>query len=173
MNCENCEKQEQIIDKLRKENDELKTRIAMLEAKLARYENPHIPPSKREFQSNRTKKSDGKPGRKEGHEGVTREQPEPTHFAEVTKDRCPQCSAKLGKPFHTERKIIEEIPESQPVKIIEFSINHYICPSCGKEVVGEHPELPREGNFGKNALAHVTLMKYEDRLPFRKIQATL
>lgn len=175
--CENCKRLEKIIERLRnemqKEIDELKAKVAMLEAKLAQYENPHTPPSKRMFPPNKTNNSNGKPGRKEGHEGVTRERPEPTHFAEATKDRCPHCSAKLGEPFHTERKIIEEIPEPQPMKIIEFGINHYICPSCGKEVVGEHPELPREGNFGKNALAHVTLMKYEDRLPFRKIQATL
>lgn len=166
MRCENCEKLEQVIE-------ELKKRIAGLEAKLARYENPHTPPSKREFQPNRTKKSNGKPGRKEGHEGITRKQPEPTHFAKATKEVCPYCSAMLGKPSYTERKIIEEIPEPQPMKIIEFTINHYLCPSCGKDVVGEHPELPQEGNFGKNAVAHVTLMKYEDRLPFRKIKASV
>ena len=166
MRCENCERLEQVIESLKK-------RVAELEAKLARYENPHTPPSKRGLKPNRTSKSNRKSGRKEGHQGITREQPEPTHFAEATKERCPHCSAKLGEPSCTERKLIEEVPEPRPVKIIEFKINHYLCPSCGKEVVGERPELPKEGNFGKNALAHVTLMKYEDRLPFRKIQATL
>lgn len=164
--CENCKM-------LRKEIDELKAKVATLEARLARYENPHTPLSKKMFPPNKTNKSKRKPGRKDGHEGVTREQRKPTHFAKATKDTCPDCSTKFGEPFNIERKIVEEIPEPPPVKVIAFEICYYRCPSCDRIVVGEHPELPREGNFGKNAIAHVALMKYEDRLPFRKIQTTL
>ena len=34
-------------------------------------------------------------------------------------------------------------------------------------------KFSNEGSFGKNVLAHVTLMKYDDRLPARKITCTL
>lgn len=166
MKCENCERLGQTINELKKE-------IAELKAKLAKYESPHTPPSRRDFQSKPPRESSGKPGRKNGHEGITRAQSTPTHFAEATKETCPHCSTRLGVSFDVERKIVEEIPEPQPVKVIEFKIHYYRCPRCDTVVAGEHPDLPKEGNFGKNALAHVTLMKYEDRLPFRKIQATL
>lgn len=166
MSCENCEKLEQVIEGLKK-------RIAELEAKLARYENPHTPPSKRNFQRNKSHRSNRKPGRKIGHKGVTRKCPTPTHFAEAKRETCPHCTSKLGEPFDIAHKIIEEIPKPQPMKVIDIEVYYYRCPSCDNIVVGEHPDIPKEGNFGKNALAHVTLMKYEDRLPFRKIQATL
>ena len=33
--------------------------------------------------------------------------------------------------------------------------------------------MPDEGDFGKNLLSHVTLMKFEDRLPLRKVKRSL
>jgi transposase len=79
----------------------------------------------------------------------------------------------LGDPFRTESKIIEEIPEPQPIVVTEYKVCHYRCPCCQREVVGNDASYPNEGIFGNNTIAQTTLLKYEDRLPHRKIQDAL
>jgi transposase len=40
-------------------------------------------------------------------------------------------------------------------------------------VVARHPDCPPEGRFGRNVSVQATLLKYEERLPLRKVKATL
>jgi len=74
---------DKIIRQLERENELLKARIEELEKPIAFYENAHTPPSlRRGFcggtnGKNLEKSGGGKPGRKKGHRGVTRPQPEP------------------------------------------------------------------------------------------------
>jgi transposase len=158
-------------EQLRRENELLKAKISELEARLAQYENAHTPPSLRRGR-NRKKDKDGmeKPGQKKGHKGVTRPYAMPDSQVEVTADRCPDCGAELGTPFRIESKIIEEIPEPQPIIVTEYKIAHYRCPFCRKDVAASDSGCPHEGKFGNNVIAQATLLKYEDRLPHRKIQ---
>jgi transposase len=86
---------------------------------------------------------------------------------------CPHCSTHLGKSKGVIHKIMTDIPDPQPVKITDYILHVYDCPKCHAEIVAGHPDLPKEGDFGKNILAQTTLMKYEDRLPHRKIQEAL
>jgi len=72
-----------------------------------------------------------------------------------------------------ETKVIEEIPEPQPVIVTEYNIAHYTCPHCQKEVVATDSSCPKEGIFGNNTIAQAALLKYEDRLPHRKIRNAL
>jgi transposase len=164
------------IEQLERENELLKAKISELEARLAKYENAHTPPSLRRGR-NRKKGGDkdnkGKPGQKIGHKGVTRPYAVPDKQVEVIADRCPDCGAELGSPFRIESKIIEEIPKPQPIIVTEYKIAHYRCPCCQKEVVAGNAGCPHKGKFGNNAIAQVTLLKYEDRLPHRKIQDAL
>ena len=163
-----------LVEQLRREIELYKAKTIELEARLAQYENPHTPPSLRRGR-NRKKDNDnkGKPGQKIGHKGVTRPHAVPDSQIEVTADRCPDCGSELGTPFRIESKIIEEIPEPQPVVVTEYKIAHYRCPCCRKEVVANDASCPHEGKFGNNAIAQATLLKYEDRLPHRKIQSAL
>jgi len=164
------------IEQLRDEVEFLKGRIEELEARLAKYENPHTPPSLRRGGKGKRDQNEcerGKPGRKIGHEGVTRPQAKPDRQVEVTADRCPDCDAELGDPIRIESKIIEEIPEPPPIIITEYKIAHYRCPRCQKEVAANNASCPIEGRFGNNIIAQTTLLKYEDRLPHRKIQDAL
>ncbi len=152
----------------------LKARIRELEARLAKYENAHTPPSLRRGRNlKKDKTNKGKPGQKVGHKGMTRPLAIPDSQVEVTADRCPDCGSKLNLPFRFESKVIEEIPEPQPVIVTEYKIAHYICPCCRKEVVARDANCPHEGKFGNNVIAQATLMRYEDRLPHRKIQDAL
>lgn len=148
-------------------------RIAELEKHLLAYENAHTPPSQRRHYPKREKKEGAKIGAPVGHEGVTREIPKPTESKNLELKACPHCNNPLGKPERVERRVIEEIPEPKPVRVIEFFIPHYHCEHCNKDVVAAHPELPNEGNLGNNLQAQIVLMRYEDRLPYRKIVNTL
>jgi transposase len=178
-----CDNEIKIIERLqeekallKEENEILKTSIEELEARLAKYENAHAPPSlRRGGNSGKGRKqiSGKKPGQKKGHKGITRPQPEPDNEVEVTADRCPYCDTKLDSPFRTESEIIEDIPAPQPVIVTEFKIAHYTCPRCQREIVATHPDCPKEGRFGNNTIARATLLKYEDRLPHRKIRNAL
>jgi transposase len=164
------------IAELKRENELFRGRITQLEARLAQYENAHTPPSLRRGGNRKKGQNEGDkgtPGQKTGHKGLTRPYAKPDKEVEVTADRCPDCGTKLGRPFRIESKIIEEIPEPQPVTVTEYKIAHYTCPYCQKEVVASDTGCPNEGRFGNNTIAQATLLKYEDRLPHRKIQDAL
>jgi len=155
---------------LEEENAFLKAKVEELENRLLAYENAHTPPS---LKLNRPPKkpSPRRLGAKEGHPKWEREEPEPTGSVEYIEEKCPKCDAELGRPFRTERIIEEEIPKPQPVEVIEHLINHYECPKCQKHVIARN-NAPK-GRFGKNVQAHVTLLKFDDRLPLRKVVSSL
>jgi transposase len=146
---------------------ELQKKVSELEARLAKYENAHTPPSLRE--TKRTRPKSKTLGRPKGYKGNTRPTPEPEETKDVTVEECPHCHSPLGEPVKVESRIIEDIPEPRAVKVTEFRLAHYDCSSCGEHVVARHPECPTEGRFGPRALAHITLLKYDDRLPHRKV----
>ena len=163
---------QELNEQLRRENELLKAKIIELEAKLSQYENAHTPPSLsrgRNRKKDQDKNNHGKPGQNIGHKGVTRPYATPDRQVEVKMDRCPDCGAALGTPFKVDSKIIEEIPEPQPIIVTEYKIAHYRCPCCQKEVVASDSSCPHEGKFGNNVIALATILKYEDRLPHRKI----
>ena len=165
-----------VIAQLEHEIELLRARIRQLEAQLAKYENPHTPPSLRRGGTSRKNQKKGggkKPGQKKGHTGVTRPPAKPAKHVEVTTERCPDCGTELGDPFRVESRIIEEIPEPQPVIVTEYRIAHYTCPGCQREVVATDPDCPKEGAFGNNTIAQTTVLKYEERLPYRKIRKVL
>ena len=106
------------MERLKRENELLKDQIAKLEARLAKYENAHTPPSLRRGRKRKKEYNEGdkgKPGQKVGHKGVSRPHANPDKQVEVTTDRCPDCGTELGDPVRIESKIIEEIPEPQPI----------------------------------------------------------
>ena len=149
-------------------------KIEELEHRLMKYENPHTPPSKDERSKEKVKvKKRGKPGRLPGHEGTTRPQPVPDKTERVEIDRCPHCSARLGEPVKVERDIVEEIPEPQPEEVICYETLHYRCRKCGKRILSIHPDKPKSGRLGANAQVTITMMRYNARLPHRKIAEIL
>src|SRR3989338_6329893 len=150
-------------ESLEKENKELKKILTV-------FINPHTPSSKQLFKR-RVSHASKKLGAPRGHEGATRKTPEPTETLNHFLTKCPTCNELLGKPFDFEERIVEDIPEPQPVKVTKHVICFYNCKNCG--VVTAKTDLPNEGSFGKNVLAQTTLMKYDDRLPARKVVNTL
>lgn len=152
--------------------EELIKIILDLQKRLLAYENAHTPPSQQRKYPKR-ESSGNQVGAPKGHEGTTRPTPEPNKFEELKFDSCPNCNKRLGRPRSIKKRIIEDIPDLLPLIITEFTIPHYFCNHCNAEVIPSHPGLPDEGRFGPNLQTEITLMKYEDRLPHRKIASTL
>ena len=152
--------------------EELIIIILDLQRRLLAYENAHTPPSQQRKYPKR-ESSGNQIGSPKGHEGTTRPIAKPNKFEELKLDACPHCNKRLGRPRSIKKRIIEDIPEPQPLIITEFTIPHYFCNYCNAEVIPSHPELPDEGRLGLNLQAQIALMKYEDRLPHRKIANTL
>ncbi|MEK6868652.1 MAG: IS66 family transposase [Nanoarchaeota archaeon] len=161
-----------VCDNCKEEFEKLTKRIEELERRLAQYENANTPSSRIRFPPRIVNFDKKKPGQKEGHDGTTRAKPFPTMSIELIEEKCPSCNSKLGNPFKTISKIVEEIPEPQPVIVTEYKINHYKCKRCNKEVIAQSP-FPEQSNFGANTLAHVTLLKFDDRLPLKKVCSAL
>jgi len=164
---------EQEIKELKEENKKLRETVQTLEKRLKAYENPHTPPSKQRFKRNQGGRgfSPGKRGAPKGHYGATREKPMPTTTEWHRLDGCPHCGGKIIKSSKVLRRITEEIPEPQPVMVTEHVFETGICKRCGMVVAGS--DLPEKGDFGKNVLSHVTLLRFEDRLPIRKVVGSL
>lgn len=152
------------IELLEKENESLKR-------KLLAYENAHTPPSLLRKKKPPKNEPSGKLGAPLGHPRYEREEPKPNLSIEYIEEICPHCNSKLGEPFKTERVIEEEIPEPQPIEVIEHLIGHYKCSKCKKHIIAKN-NAP-EGRFGKNVLVHATLLKFDDRLPLRKAVSSL
>jgi transposase len=76
-----------------------------------------------------------RPGRKTGHEGISRIQPEEVdHFKEHTLERCPQCHTPLKEPVKHYRRYIEDIPPVEKPEVTEHTVYGYWCPQCKKIV---------------------------------------
>ncbi len=156
---------------LRKQLLETQKKVLELERRLLAYENAHTPSSKSKKKRYPREKSGRGLGALIGHEKHERKQPEPTETVEHKQELCSGCNKSLGMPFKIDTKTEVEIPEPHPLKIIRHLIFHYKCKCCGKIIVAPH-NAPK-GMFGFNLQTHVTLMKFDDRLPFRKVAVSL
>lgn len=190
-----------MIKKLEKE-------LADIKQRLLHYENSNTPPSKnsllyremkqkrKEERINRENNNDDfasassalskKPGRKNGHVGVTQVFYPAGDPIIHTMDRCPNCNSTRLSVTSTEKRILVDVPEPVPYDVREHIINVYECSRCGSDkLVPESVarDLPstvltdgskrRRGNaivtLGRNALSTISLLWSVARLPQRKI----
>lgn len=156
-------KKEKIIDKLESENIELKKRLLM-------YENAHTPPSLQKNKKRIPRESCGKLGAPIGHIKYDRAEPEIDETIKHTVNTCPYCNSELEIKEILE-VIEEEIPEMKKVKAIKHLIEWGICPKCKKRVVAKN-NAP-VNRFGPILKSKITLLKHDDRLPLRKVEAAL
>jgi len=195
--CRNCERLLRVVRKLNARNSKLKREIDiqkgriielelrnlklkkendMLNRRLKLYENPNTPPSRRRYPKRRSCNNSGRryPGRPKGHPGNTRPKPRQEVVKPPSlKERCERCGAPLGEPCYVNHHVVEEISNPSPKQVIDFLEFEWECDVCGSHAVSRHPDCPPNGRFGKNVYVQTTLMKYEERLPLRKVQAAL
>jgi len=124
---------EETVAELKRDNEEKAKIIAEqakqieeLKAKLARYENPHTPPSaqryKKESKSRNPQKRHSAPN---GHRCATRPTPEPDKMVEVTVDQCNHCGSTNLEECGVEKQVIEDILPPPKIVVIQFNRHKY------------------------------------------------
>jgi len=162
---------EQTIIRLIAERDAAIKRVQELEKKLAFYENPHTPPSqetlKKKIPEENIQKKRGAPV---GHRGATRETPTPEETVVVPPAKiCPKCGKNPGESMDTEEQIVEELVSAY-VKAVKYFKPVHECQHCGFRFTTKHEDCPQKGNFGPILLTYVTMLKYNLRGPYRRVQ---
>ncbi len=176
MTCPDCEPLRTRIRVLEGKLEERERTIAELKRRLALYENPHTPPSRRRYPTRSSARKDGRrfPGRPRGHPGSTRPRPRPDVVkAPPWKESCEGCGAPLRGPSSVDHNVVEEIGNPSPKQVIDFLEFQWECGTCGSSTVSRHPDCPPSGRFGRNVLVQATLMKFEERLPYVKVCESL
>jgi hypothetical protein len=207
--CPTCNELRSIVSRKADKIRELEERLEELKRRLSVYENSNSPPSKnsliyREMENRRKAERTGgggdedaplkKPGRKDGHVGVTQVFT-PTGRSIVHRmDRCPRCDSTRLVVKARERRTVVDIPAPLPYTVKEHVVNVYSCQDCGADgLVPEsaRDELPSssvaaiaagehrvdEGNMGvtlgRNLLSSISTLWSVARLPLRKISYLL
>jgi transposase len=169
---------------LRAENTELHALVSQLQEQLATAQAriAELEQQRREPPSfvkpNRPKSSSPKEKRKKRapHHNHGRKRMTPTRSLEHALDRCPDCQYRLqGHSLDYTREVIE-LPEPQPVEVIEHRIIKRFCPHCKRwhspklDLTGQ---VLGHGRLGVRIVSLIAYLRSTLRLPIRRIQAYL
>jgi transposase len=171
------------VNWLLKENAQLQSRVAQLEAEVAELRsrlnknssNSSKPPSSDlPSQKPAPKKppSGKRPGGQPGHQRNVRPPLPPTRTVDVKPPACGHCGTTLhGDDPHPQRKQVIDLPPIQP-DVTDYLIHQLTCPDCG------HPTRARTPNeaqheYGPGAQAFVSTLSGSYRLSKRSIQGLL
>jgi hypothetical protein len=172
------------VEHLRTENAELRLQAALLQEQLAAAlariaELEQQPPDPPPFvKPNRQQSTDPKPKRKKraAHHNHGRRRMLPTRCVEHALERCPICNYQLqGHSLDYTREVIE-LPDPQPVQVIEHRVIKRFCPHCRcwrsprLELTGQ---VLGQGRIGTHIASLVAFLALSLRLPMRRIQAYL
>ena len=124
--------------------------------------------------ANRPKSEGPKQPRKKraSHQNNARRREAPTRVIEYAHDRCPECKYRLrGESLAYSRQVIE-LPEPQPVEVIEHRVIKRYCPRCQ---CWQSPKLDisgqvlGRGRFGVRLASLIGTLRIPLRLPLEPI----
>jgi transposase len=172
------EEQILIISELQAENEQLKARIAELEARLNQHsQNSNQPPSMDGFRrpKSQRKKGERSPGGQKGHKGHTLDWVEtPDQVRVHTVSACEECgtSLEMVEPFKVERRQVHDIPLLQ-VLVTEHQAEQKTCPRCGRRTRAQFPpEVKYPVQYGQNLKALVVYLSIYQLLPYDRLCET-
>ncbi|MEW6222230.1 MAG: IS66 family transposase [Candidatus Hadarchaeota archaeon] len=151
--------------------DFLLDKIRFLEARLRKYENPHVPSSKQIVKETKAPREPKPRGAPENHKGATREKPAPDMTVELKPNSCPKpgCGSKGVRVLKKRRKTVGDIII---IKITtEYIYYECECEDCSTQFVTGCEELPKEGNFGPNISSLWAALHYVGTVPFARLAA--
>jgi hypothetical protein len=172
------------VERLRVENTELRLQTAQLQeqlgaalARIAELEQqrpdppPFIKPNKPAAAEPKHKRKKRAPEHNHGRRRMT-----PTRSVLHALDRCPTCDYLLqGDSLDYTREVIE-LPEPQPIDVIEHRIIKRFCPHCHRwhspklDLTGQ---VEGQGRIGVRIASLVAFLALSLRLPIRRIQTYL
>lgn len=176
-------REEELIQ-LRGENAALRQLVAQLQQALAHAQQriaeleqqrddppPFVKP-------NRPKSTTPKRKRKKraAHHNHGRQRMTPTRTVEHALDRCPDCHYHLqGHSLDYTREVIE-LPEPQPIEVIEHRVIKRYCPHCQRwhrPTLDLQGHVLGQGRIGVRIVSLIAYLRTTLRLPIRRIQAYL
>ena len=102
-----------------------------------------------------------KPGRKKGHKGSRRQQPQRIdRTVEHQADRCPDCGGELTRRSSKRKRIIEDIQQDASVETVEHIIGRDYCPDCDKIVEPVITEALPNSSIGNGILVLSAWLHY-------------
>lgn len=146
------------IAELEKIVDAQAKRIAELEAKLARYDNPHTPPSVSLSDTSFGKtRSNKQSGRKQGHEGSGRATPDIIHRHKLLRLKvCPHCGRKVRCKSKRKRTVTKIRPGT--TENTEYEIERGFCGYCKKIVEPVVADALPNSRFGLNFALYISFL---------------
>lgn len=160
---------------LRAENEQLRLRIAYLEARLEELERAvHRQAAPFRIPQEKRKRDPKRPGRKPGHPGAYRPRPEQIDdTVEVPLTCCPRCGGELDSREQVEQ-FIEELPEPVRPRVTHLITYRAYCRRCDQEVASRHPIQVSDAtgaagtHLGPQALALTAELRHGMGLTVRK-----
>jgi transposase-like protein len=122
------------------------------------------------FKTKIINKKKGKLGAPKGHPKYARREPIPDKI--IVYDKVDEIYQNEELAYLGEKVIFEEeIPESQPISVTKHIVYFFLNLKNNKIIFAKN-NAP-QGAFGKNTETHITLLKFADRLPLRKVSDSL
>jgi hypothetical protein len=101
-----------------------------------------------------------KPGRENGHRGISRRRPEKVDdFKEHKLKHCPQCHSTLKRPVKSYKRYIEDIPPVEPV-VTEHTVYGYWCSECKKVVLPKVTDALPNAMIGLRVVVFTAWLHY-------------
>jgi len=154
-------------------------RIAELEQRLAKYEQPRKTPDNSSLPPSKGQKADcpaqAKPQRR-GRPGVGRMlEPHPDRVVDATLQACPHCAAGFPATQQTPQQVYDRI-EIPPIKphVTRVRLFGGQCTCCGQRATASAPEGFEPGSpFGQSVCALVVYLHYAHAIGFERLAALL
>ena len=171
--CRGYRKFKPLYEESKKINADLEAEIKMLQNRNAHDGGSNSPPSSDTISAKANKKrlsdnkrpSGKKQGGQKGHRGATNK-PEPTKFKKHKPAKCPKCGGTRLKVTYLEKRTVTDTPEIPEKETTQHTICTSECLDCGRQEIKPETGLPREGQYGPNAVGKV-VKNYISRLPAR------
>jgi len=101
-----------------------------------------------------------RPGRKKGHQGVSRKKPEKIdYYQEHTLCSCPDCQMPLNDPIKSYKRYIEDIPPVES-EVTEHTVNGYWCAKCKKVVYPKVTDAMPNDMIGLRVIVFTAWLHY-------------
>ncbi len=175
--CEECFKKQQLIDKLKTENEYLRAQLRYRKRKgeFSSIFGASTPSSKLEFKENskedNQKKQGGAP---KGRPGCGRKQfdkneADEVHRLRVEETDCSECGGKLESLRVEKRYVIDALLTEAKKLLYECQVKQ--CQSCKKQVTRK-PLVQPGFMYGNDLISNAVVDHYASGIPLRKVAKT-